>query len=238
MIVRQKALICSSLALLILASCRAQNDSPATNNAAADTVVSTTPPFQTKEPERYRATRTITNVTADGKTNVIKHSIARDGELRRFEAEFASKKTIILDLPEGRLVLLPGEKVYADQSGGPPSSSSDDDENSPERLLHTETGNSSYQKLGTESISGRNTQKYRVVVNGANAPNVSSSETLIWIDEALGMAIRSETKSSDGSRSSMELSDITLEVDKNLFQVPNDFKKISSAEMLEFLAKP
>lgn len=237
MIVRRKALICSSLALLIVASCRAQNDSPATNKADSHTVVSATPPFKTKEPERYRATRTITTVTADGKTNVITHTIAKDGELRRFEAEFVSKKMVFLDLAEGKLLLLPDEKVYADQSNSPPLGSSYEDESSPERLLHTDIANSSYQKLGAELISGRNTEKYRVVVNAANAANVSSSETLIWIDEALGMPIRSETKSSDGSRSTMELSNISLEVDKNLFQVPNDYKKITAIELLDYLAK-
>src|SRR6185503_6092171 len=107
MIVRRKALIFSSLALLIVASCRAQNDSPVTNSASSDTVVSATPPFKTKEPERYRATRTITSVTADGKTNVITHSIARDGEFRRIEAEVVSKKMIFLDFPGGKLLLLP-----------------------------------------------------------------------------------------------------------------------------------
>jgi len=238
MIVRRKALICSSLALLIVASCRAQNDSPATNNANSDTVVFTTPPFSTKEPERYRVTRTITDVTADGKTNVIKVSVARDGEMRRIETEVGSKKMIFLDIPEGKLTLLPDEKVYSAQSSGPPPDSSYEDESSPARLLHTDIEHSSYQKLGTETISGRKTEKYRVVVNGSNAANVSSSETLIWFDEALGMAIRSETKSSDGSRSTMELSDIALEVDKNLFQVSNDFKKISPVEMLSYLAKP
>ena len=235
MTVRRKALICSSLALLIVASCRAQNDSPATKTDV--TVVSATPPFQTKEPERYRITRTITNVTADGKTNVITHTVAKDRELRRIEGEFVSGKMIFLDRPEGKLLLLPEEKVYADQSNGPPPGSSYEDESSPERLLHTDTANSSYQRLGTESISGRKTEKYRVVVNGANAANVSSSETLIWFDEALGMAIRSETKSSDGSRSTMELSDISLEVDKNLFQVPGDYKKITFAEMIQYMAK-
>ena len=237
MIFRRKALIFSSLALLIVASCRGQNNSPATNNAASDTVVSATPPFKTKEPERYRATRTITSITAAGKTNVTTHTIAKDGELRRFEAEFGSKKLIFLDLPEGRLVLFPEVKVYADQLGGLPSGPPDEDESSPEKLLHTDTSNSSYQKLGAESISGRNTEKYRVVVNEVNDGNVSSSETLIWIDEALGMPIRSETKSSDGSRSTMELSNIALEVDKNLFQVPNDYKKISFTEMINFLSK-
>ena len=237
MILRRKALICSSLALLIVASCRAQNDSPVTNNAPSDTVVSATPPFKTKEPERYRATRTITSVTADGRTNVITHSIAKDGELRRFEAEFASKKMIFLDGPEGKLLLLPDEKVYADQTNGAPPGSSYEDESSADRLLHTDNSNSSYQKLGTESISGRKTEKYRVVVNAADAANVSSSETLIWIDEALGMPIRSETKLSDGSSSTMELSDISLEVEKNVFQVPGDYKKITFGEMIHYLAK-
>ena len=234
---RNPALIFSLLALLIVASCRAQNDSPVTNTANSETVVSATPPFKTKEPERYRATRTITNITADGRTNVTTLKIAKDGELRRLEAEFVSQKTIFLELPEDKLLLLPDDKVYTGQMNGPPPGSSYEDESSPERLLHTDAGSSSYQKLGTESIAGRNTEKYRVVVNSGNAGNVSSSETLIWVDEALGMPIRSETKSSDGSRSTMEISDISLEVDKNLFKVPDDYKKITFAEMIQYLAK-
>jgi len=234
---RNPALVFSLLALLIVASCRAQNDSPVTNTANSETVVSATPPFKTKEPERYRATRTITNVTADGRTNVTTLKIAKDGELRRLEAEFVSHNAIFLVLPEDKLLLLPDDKVYTGQMNGPPPGSSYEDESSPERLLHTDAGSSSYQKLGTESIAGRNTEKYRVVVNSGNAGNVSSSETLIWVDEALGMPIRSETKSSDGSRSTMELSDISLEVDKNLFKVPDDYKKITFAEMIQYLAK-
>jgi outer membrane lipoprotein-sorting protein len=84
-------------------------------------------------------------------------------------------------------------------------------------------------------ISGRKTNKYLVVVNASNAANVTSSETLIWIDEALGMPIRSETKSSDGSRSTMELSELALEVDKNLFVVPADYKKVAFAEIAKYL---
>ena len=162
--------------------------------------------------------------------------MAKDGELHRLEMEFLLKRQIFLDLAEGKLLLLPGEKVYADLNGPPPGSSYED-ESSPERLLHTDAGNSSYQKLGTEMISGRKTQKYRVVVNGGNAPNVSSSETLIWVDEALGMPIKSETRSSDGSRSTMELSGISLDVGKDLFQVPNDYKKITFGELIQYMAK-
>ena len=228
--IRRAALISLSLALLL--SCRSQNDSPATS---PNTLVSVTPPFQTREPERYRATRTITNVKANGQTNVMKHTIAKDGESRRIEDEFGSVKMIFLFGPQGRFLLLPDEKVYMDQAEGAAPSTIDEDESSADRLLHTESETSSYEQLGTEVISGRKTNKYRVVVNGANAANVSSSETLIWIDEALGMPIRSEMKSSDGSRSTMELSELSLDVDKNLFQLPADYKKVPFSEMTRYL---
>jgi outer membrane lipoprotein-sorting protein len=201
----------------------------------SDTFVSATPPFQTREPERYRATRTITNVAADGKTNVIKLAIAKDGEFRRIESELAPARLIYVIGPQGKFVLLPAEKVYVDQSEGAVPAANEEDESSPERLLHTEAGTSSYKQLGSEVVSGRKTNKYLVVVNDSNAANVSSSETLIWIDEAVGMPIKSETKSSDGSRSTMELSDLTLEVDRSLFQVPVGYKKVSFTELARYL---
>jgi len=224
---RERVLI-SVLTLLVVASCRSANDSPAPPpSAPAETVVSSTPPFQTKEPDRYRATRTITSVTADGKTTVTKSSTARDGEMRRTESE----RLVFLNIPEGTFVLLPDEKLYAD--GGGETGTAEDDEITPEKLLHDETASTSYQKLGAESIAGRRTNKYRIVVNSSNAANVSPSETLIWIDEALGMPVRSETKSSDGTRITMELSEIALDVDKGLFQIPEDYRKVTLAELLK-----
>ncbi|HKG78803.1 MAG TPA: hypothetical protein VKA78_05275, partial [Pyrinomonadaceae bacterium] len=101
------------LIVLLFAACRAQNE-PATTNVSTETAVSSTPPFQTKEPDRYRATRTITIVTAGGKTVITRTSIARDGEMRRNESETDLKKLVYLDLPDGRFVLFPRDKVYAD----------------------------------------------------------------------------------------------------------------------------
>ena len=228
---RQRALI-SILTLLVVASCRSVNDSPTTPNAPTEIVVSSTPPFQTKEPDRYRATRTITSITADGKTTVTKSSTARDGEMRRTE-EFAARRLVFLNLPEGTFVLLPDDKVYADSARETVAGAAEDVEISPEKLLHDETASTSYQTLGAELIAGRNTNKYRVIVNSSNAGNVSPSETLIWIDEALGMPIRSETKSSDGTRVTMELSEIALDVNKGLFQIPEDYRKVTLTELLE-----
>jgi outer membrane lipoprotein-sorting protein len=224
---RERALIPLCCSLLVFASCTSQNNSPATNSAPTEAIVST-PPFQTKEPEHYRATRTIITVTADGKTTVAKSSTAKDGEMRRTETEVASRTLVFLNLPEGTFILLPDEKVYANTSSDEPvPGSAGDGELTPEKLLHDDIGSTSYQKLGAESIAGRNTNKYRVVVNSSNAASVSQVETLIWIDEALGMPIRSETKSPDGTHVTMELSEIELDIDRNLFEIPNNYKRVT-----------
>lgn len=229
----ERALISVSLALLTI-SCRSQSNFVANENSTTETVVSSsTPPFQTKEPDRYRATRTVTIVAANGQSVTTKNLIARDGDLRRNESQVASKTIAYLETPEGRFVLLPDEKIYAEITSGADLPASEDDdalERSPEGLLHAETGNTSYQKLGKEVIVGRSTDKYRVVVNAPGAANVSVSETLIWIDENLKMPVKSETKSSDGTRVSMELSEIALEVDAALFKIPDGYRKVTFAE--------
>lgn len=229
---RERALIPLCCSLLVFASCTSQTNSPATRSDSPENVVSSTPPFQTKEPERYRATRTITSVAADGKTTVAKTLTAKDGEMRRIESESGTKKLVFLNIPEGTFVLLPDDKLYASTASDETvPGSAEDGDITPEKLLHDDNGSTSYQKLGAESIAGRNTNKYRVVVNSSKGANVSPYETLIWIDEALGMPIRSETKSSDGMRVTMELSEIALDVDKRLFEVPDDYKKISFTEL-------
>ena len=234
---RERALISASLALLTI-SCRSQSNFVTNENSTTDTVVSSTPPFQTKEPDRYRATRTVTIVAANGQTVTTKNLIARDGDLRRNESQVASKTIAYLETPEGRFVLLPDEKIYAEITGDvdlPASEDNDALERSPEGLLHAETGNTSYQKLGKEVIAGRSTDKYRVVVNAPGAANVSVSETLIWIDENLKMPVKSETKSPDGTRVSMELSEISLEVDAALFKIPDGYRKVMFAEFRKSL---
>ena len=234
---RECALLSLSLTLVTI-SCRSQGDSATNDNSATDTVVASTPPFQTKEPDRYRATRTITIVTAKGQTSTATTSVARDGDLRRHESQVESKTVVLIETPEGRFVLLPDEKIYAEAAPDtslPTTEGDDTMESSPEGLLHAETGNTSYQKLGKESISGRSAEKYRVVVNTGGAGNVTVGETLIWIDEDLKMPVKSETKSADGTRVSMEISKITLSVDASLFKIPADYRKLTFSDFRQRL---
>jgi outer membrane lipoprotein-sorting protein len=222
--------LCGPIALLFLVACAVHKERVNTENAPSETVVSSTPPFQTKEPDRYRATRTIT-ITAAGKTVVTKTSIAKDAELRRYEStDDTDRRVVYLDVREGHFVLWPEEKSYADADRDDDGAVIEQEDTSPEALLHNESTSTTYQKIGPELVSGRNTTKYRVVVNNSTSGNVSVSETLIWIDDALHLPIRSETTSAGGSKVIMELSDLSVDVDKTVFQIPTDYKHISHRE--------
>ena len=232
MLSRRKLLLLASFSVALITLSCAQNQKVATQSNTNETVVSSIPPFQTKEPERYQATRTITTVTANGETTVTKNIVARDGELRRDEIE--QQGVVYLYLPEGRFLLVPDEKVFVDLTktdGAATPGIYDESESSPDRLLHTDPVSTSYQQIATETVNGRTALKYRVVVNSSAAANVSVNETLIWIDEALHMPIKSETTSGDGKRVTMELTDITLNVDRTVFQIPEGYEKITILDL-------
>lgn len=222
---------------LLLSSCSSKPKNGGVNSQANDQIVASTPPFQTKEPQHYQAVRTIKFIDASGSVITRKTTIARSEIFRRDEIETSDSGTIVfLELDNGRFVLVPGAKIYSeitDASGIDPT----EFESSPDRLLHPDSLSTTYQKLGTDIVSGRKTTKYRVAVNTSPATNVTASDTLIWIDESLGMPVKSETTASDGSHMVMELSNIILDVDKNLFHIPEDYVKVSPAALRQHLSQ-
>jgi hypothetical protein len=50
------------------------------------------------------------------------------------------------------------------------------------------------------------------------------------------MPIKSETISPDGTRVTMELSNVNLNVDSGMFQVPNDYEKVAINDLRRRLA--
>src|SRR5689334_10513592 len=165
MAARCTALVSFASAAMLLGGACAQNQKLATETNA--NTISSTPPFETAEPERYRATRTITTVSPNGQTLVTKYSIARDGEQRRDESDSTGHRVVYLTVAGGRFVLLPDEKIYAAVTNEDPNTGEQDAESSPDRLLHTDLITPKFQKLGDETIAGRTLQKYRVVVNSS-----------------------------------------------------------------------
>ena len=220
---------------LLLSSCSSKPEAGPTNSQSKDLIVSSSPPFQTKEPQHYQAIRTITFTDSSGSAITRKTTIARSEIFRREETDDNDSATVVfLESDKGRFVLLPEQKIYSEITDASPIDPTEF-ESSPERLLHPDAVSTSYQKLGSETVSGRNTTKYRVAVNTATGSNVTPSDTLIWIDESLGMPVKSETTAGDGSHVTMELSNIVIEVNKNLFQMPEDYVKVNRTALRQRL---
>ena len=237
----RQSLVLIAMGLALLSSCRSKSNQSSAEPAAVDQVVSSTPPFQTKEPERYQAVRTITVSKAAGPIIVTRTLIAKDGNSRRDEYETGTtEKIVYLDLADGRFILLPAAKLYADvgreaaTARDSPDQKDGSEESSPDLLLNADRIETKYQRLGSETINGRNTSKYRVLVNTSARGNVSTGESLIWIDETLGMPVKSETVTA-GNRTTMELSEIVLDVDKGVFEIPGDYKKVAAVAIRERL---
>lgn len=213
-----------------------------TNSTVTADQTSSTPPFPTKEPERYQATM-VTSGSGGSQSASIpglsaltnqQMSVARDGDKRRVETEMLPGiKIIYLQLAEARYALYPAKKLYAeirlDQGNNALTSSQVPSDFTPDKLISGTPPGAKYEKLGTEEINGRSTTKYRVTSGGDSK---SSSETIVWADESLGMPIKVESTSKDGGKFTMELRDIKQEVDSSLFELPKDYRKVEHSELI------
>lgn len=214
------------------------------NTGGAVEAASLTPPFATKEPERYQATRVMTSssggVEANGGAPGGQTFIARDGDRRREDYETsAGEKISYLQLPEGSYVLLPAKRLYAElkpEASGATSEPSVPPDFSPDKLLNETRPQSRYEKLGAENVNGRATMKYRVTVLGkTGAGREVTTTSLVWVDESLGMPVKSETTSTggaaSGARVTMELRDIKETIDAGVFELPPDYRKVEAREL-------
>ena len=248
----RSALIFFALLTLLLgnASCRKSGVVENQNGGAANvsnvsTDTSSTPPFATKEPERYQAVRVISTApggetkggeaAAAGEVKIT--TIARDGARRREDYQTDGLTVSFLELPGGSFLLLPEKKLYAElgpDAGGVTSrgKASAEPVLPPDKLLNEVRPQSHYEKLGTESINGRTAVKYRVTLRGQTGiAKETVIESLIWVDESLGMPIKTEMSSPGGAKVSLELRDIKETVEDGLFNLPQDYRKVEAREI-------
>ncbi|HEY0547623.1 MAG TPA: hypothetical protein VGC91_19740 [Pyrinomonadaceae bacterium] len=220
------------------------NSSNTNSTAQAEDATSSTPPFSTKEPERYQATMVTSGVLGGQAGNIPGMStltdrqmfIARDGDKRRVETELLpGVKVAYLQLAGGRYMLYPAKKLYAEVKLDGSSSSNYSGLGAPsdfsaDKLINTAPTGARYEKLGTEQVNGRTTTKYRVT--NSTGSDAAQTVTIIWADEALGMPVKSESTSQDGTKYSMELRDIKQEVDAGQFELPKDYQKVEYNEII------
>jgi outer membrane lipoprotein-sorting protein len=225
------------------ASCKSSDVAGNQNGASAGNIAvgeeTTSPPFATREPERYQATRVITG-SVDGEADAVNSQtfIARDGDKRREDYESpAGLKLSLLQLAGANYVLLPAKKIYAELTADASATGeSVPPDFSPDKLLNEARTEARYENLGAETVGGRSTRKYRVTVTGkTGAAKDVKTETLIWVDDSLGMPVKSETRAvgvAAGSTVVMELRDIKETVDAGVFDLPQDYKRVEYREIL------
>lgn len=224
----------------------AGGDNPANGNSSGATgEVYATPPFQTREPERYQAQMVIRLRAADD-VETSESFIMRDGENRREDYEpLPGIKVSDLQIPAGHFLLLHNMKLYADVTNeadgsvpGPLLNLPEDF--APDRLVNESRTETRYEKLGVEEVNGRSTTKYRVSVTGAEKLDQGTQvEQLIWIDERLGMPVKSETTSNAAGHVTtytMEMLNIKEEADQSLFAMPQDYRKVAMREIMAHMA--
>jgi outer membrane lipoprotein-sorting protein len=236
---------------LVAISCRRSPEVNSNGDSASEVVTSSTPPFATKETELYQAIRTTTFTESSSnpgpspsETRTSRVVIGRDGDKRREEYEAGTGQIVSLEIPAGRFVLLPASKVYAELSAGVSERLNEPPDQfpnvSPDSLLNETPAAAKYQRLTTETLAGRATTKYRVTTTRDTDETAVTVETLVWIDEALGMPIKSEFLSNEADRSTrvtMELKDIRLDVDERLFGLPADYRRVEASVIFELIRK-
>ncbi|MDX6611905.1 MAG: hypothetical protein QOD75_1091 [Blastocatellia bacterium] len=235
-------LIVAALALATLGAGLYWHHRQKTRTAPATPRAETTsslPPFGTKEPQRYQANRVTSSRSSEpgtkDQTDVSRVFLARDGDKRREDYDLDGLSISYLELPGARYALLPSQKIYTDLNEadefGPPAD--DAAEFSPDRLLNESPAEASYEMQAPETINGREATKYRVTTINATGTDSVKAETMIWIDQALQLPLKSETVvSSNGIQSivTTELQNLSVEVPGAVFELPTDFHKVSAKE--------
>ncbi len=216
-----------ALIFLLFSACRfwqTDNNNTSNKSPAVSEDLKSAIPFSAKEPEQFQAEIVITTNETERKT-----LIARNGANRREDFNFGAKNQLTNLQTDKNYLILPNKKVYA-ESETAQSISTDDWTNFLTNEWLSEKHDASFEKL--EAID--NLTKYRVKLNASD-----SSEILMFVDETVGLPMKQEFYTTNNGQQTLtytvELNNLKLQTDANLFAVPTDFKKVSIEDFRKIL---
>ncbi len=188
-------------------------------------------PFSTKEPESFQAEIVVTTGGTESR-----YFIARNGKNRRTDFNSGGKNEHLFVQNEngGKFRALPNKKIYA-ETDDPTSvvgQISDNLINSLTTQWLNRKADAKFSSLGTEN----NLKKYLVILgDGGN------SESIIYVDDKIGLPVKQEFYSVNGGKKTLqykvELKNIKLQASAELFEIPNDYRKVSREQFRKILRK-
>lgn len=179
-------------------------------------------PFATKEPETFQTEIIVKNEGEEEKTFIAKSKgrfLIRNGETATLQID--ANKSFLINF---------AKKIYVENTG--------------KSLVKIENpGETLNDFLTTEWLNQKTDAKFENlgVENGLTKYRASfeASESLIFVDENFKIPIRQEFYSIDGEAKtlvySMELQNLKLIAEEQLFEVPKDFRKVSMEEFQKSL---
>jgi outer membrane lipoprotein-sorting protein len=214
------------LASMIFSSCSFwqtdENQNTNSNTFVAEEIISEIP-FENKEPEIYQAEIVLITYSNGEKTErIIKAARLRE----KIRYDYPNGTSFMQINESERFMLETEKKIYVQNQMS--SGNSTESGNSLKDFLTTEWLNekrdAKFENLGTENAL----VKYRVSIENTNL------EILIYVDANLKFPVKQEFYSISGDQktllSAMEIRNLKLEVDENLFELPKDFRKVSIKE--------
>lgn len=214
--------------LLTFSACRffqtADNDTP---KPFTPEEIKSEVPFSTKEPENFQVEIVI---TANNQEN--KKFVARNGNNRRYDYNYGAKNQVSAVQTDKVLTILADKKIYTETALTESVSARENWSGFLTNEWLNARTDAEFTKLGTEN----NLTQYRV--NFGEAKN-DKSETLIFVDENIGLPVRQEFYSISGEQKiltmTIELRNYTAESGNDLFVVPKDYRKVSAEEFSRIL---
>ncbi|HXG84464.1 MAG TPA: hypothetical protein VNI84_10590 [Pyrinomonadaceae bacterium] len=187
-------------------------------------------PFSTKEPENFQAEFVV--IADNRKTKTF---FARDGDKRRFDYAFGTTKrfTILETGANQNFLIFPAKKIYAENSASeiPARTTADWNDFLTDQWLNARA-EAKFTNLGTEN----NLTKYLVASNDGEV-----AETIVFVDENIGLPVKQEFYSIEGEQKiltfTFEMRNFNTKIDSDLFEIPKDFRKVSSGSLRTAMQK-
>ena len=219
------------LALVVLAffsACRSGQNNNGEKNAAKPYIIEELKsgiPFTTKEPDDFQAEIVVSTGGTERKTFV-----ARRGANRRYDFNAGAKNQVSMISIDKSYLILPDKKIYAENSGDENAISAENWSD----FLTNEWLNSRSEVRFEKLETVENMTKYLV-----KPENAGQTEILIFVDDARGFPVRQEFYSINNEQRvlnfAVELRNLKIPAEENLFAVPSDYKKVSIDEFRKVL---
>ncbi len=179
-------------------------------------------PFSTKEPGAFQTEIVVTTNAVEDKTFA-----ARDKENRLMIFNYQTESEIaVLQFGDGQVfTIAPPRKIYTQEVTGAKSENTNDFFTA--EWLNQKT-NAKFETLSPEN----NLARYLV-----NLDETKTSEIIVYVDAQIGLPVKQEFYSiRDEQRiltSTVELRNFNSAADAKFFEVPKDYRKVSSKEFYE-----